>query len=195
MAIVYDIFGGDDSGGPVDYTTVLATTSGLSASLPALAAGTRTRLAVRARDTVTGLSDRNTDAAVLVAVGADGSDQTGAPVPPIGLRAFAGPGGAYTVEWSWPYIAAQPPAGFRIYLGTPTPSYAGPAADVSYASSRTGRASHGVTLGGLSDGVAYRVAVRAYNATGEEQNTAAAAVTGRTAAPPNLTALTAALTY
>ncbi len=195
MSIVYDLFAGNATGGSIDYTTVILTTASLSAALPALATGSRTLFGVRARDTVTGLSDGNTDATVLIVVGSDGSDQTSAPRPPVGLRAFAGPGGAATVEWAWPYRGFPPPTGFHVYLGTPSPAYGSIAATALYASTTPGQVACSVTLTGLSDGVAYQIGVRAYNATGEERNTSVASVTGRSAPPPALSSLTVAPTY
>jgi hypothetical protein len=93
--------------------------------------------------------------------------------------------GGYRVTWHWPYPAD--PTGFHVYLGSPTPNYATPVATVP----ATGKQHYRFDGTGLTSGTVYQVAVRAYNAVGEEANVVVASVTGNTTAPANVDALTA----
>lgn len=194
MTIQYRIYQGDSSGGPVDYTSIVTSTTSLSAALSPLSPGTTTKFGVRAYDTVSGVEEKNTDATVEITVDGSGDDATNRPYAPAQLRVFAGPGGTATVEWSYPYLdAARLPTGFRVYVGTPSVSYASPAATVAWGGGgprpRTFRAS----LSGLSDGVSYQVGVRAYNASGEEPNATVATVVGRSTAPASVDGLASSL--
>jgi hypothetical protein len=191
MSLLYDIFSGDHAGGPVDYTTPVATVSGLTWTGPALPPSSTTRFGVRARDTVSGLSELNTDAAVTIPVSAAGTDLGGLPAAPGGLRVTATAGGSALVEWAWPYLRGPRPTGFRIYQGVGSVSYAAPAGTVAYLGPRVPPRA---VLAGLADGTTYQIAVRAYNAVGEEPNTIAVAVTADATAPANPENLTATAT-
>jgi hypothetical protein len=188
MSLLYDIFSGDHAGGPVDYTTPVATVSGLTWTGPALPPSSTTKFGVRARDTVSGLAELNTDAAVTIPVSAAGADLGGLPAAPGGLRATAQAAGAVLVEWAWPYLRGPRPTGFHIYKGVGSVSYAVPAGTVAYLGSRVPPRA---VLAGLTDGTTYQIAVRAYNAVGEEPNAAAVAVTADATAPANPEGLTA----
>jgi hypothetical protein len=194
MTIVYDIYSGDNAGGPVNYTTpVAAGVTGLSWTGTALPAPSTTRFAVRARDTVSGLSELNTDAVVTIPVSAAGADLGGLPAAPAHPRAVALAGGAARLEWAWPYRRGPRPAGFRIYgdAGTGTVDHATVLATVPYSGPGT---DYRATLAGLAGGTTYLLAVRAYNAAGEEPNVLTAAVTAVATPPANPTGLTATAT-
>src|SRR6059058_2586533 len=103
MALVYDIYAGSSSGGPVDYTTPVATVSALSWTGPALPPSSTTKFGVRARDTVSGLGELNTDATVTIVVDPAGVDLSALPPPPQSVRATAQAAGAVLVEWAYPY--------------------------------------------------------------------------------------------
>ena len=196
MSIVYDIFSGNSSGGPVDYTTVITTVSALTVALAALPLSSTTIFAVRARDTVSGLSDQNTDAQVTIVVSATGADATNAPSPPQALAVRPGVNGAAILTWSYPFInPVTLPTGFHVYQGTPsTPSYGAPVATVLYSAPAIGRHGFVATITGLTDGTVYAFGVRAYNASGEETNAVVALVTADATAPANIPSLTATLT-
>jgi hypothetical protein len=83
------------------------------------------------------------------------------------------------------------PTGFRIYQGVGSVSYAAPAGTVAYLGPRVPPRA---VLAGLADGTTYQIAVRAYNAVGEEPNTIAVAVTADATAPANPENLTATAT-
>jgi hypothetical protein len=192
MSIVYDIFAGSSSGGPIDYSTpVAAGVTGLTWTGSALPPSSTTKFGVRARDTVSGLSELNTDAAVTIPVSAAGLDLGGLPAAPGGLRVTATAGGSALVEWAWPYLRGPRPTGFHLYKGVGAVDYATVAATVAYSGPRVPPRA---VLAGLTDGTTYLVAVRAYNAVGEEPNTVAVAVTADATAPANPENLTATAT-
>lgn len=186
MSIAYRIYANDGAGGPVDYSTAVATTSGLTYATAALALGSDTTFAVRAYDTASLLEDQNVDARCRVLLDAAGVDITGRPRPISGLSAVARAGGTARVEWAWPYAARPYPTGFKVWLtaGSTTNFAASPAATVAF----TGP-SGAATLAGLADGSAYVVSVRAYTALADDGNTLSAAVTGDSTGPaaPTLT--------
>lgn len=193
MAIQYRIYSGDASGGPVDYSTVLATTASLSIAMSALANNTTTIFAVRTYDTVTGLDDAGTDAQVTIITDGSGLDATNRPYASSSLRALPSPTGA-TIEWTYPHlIASRQPTGFHVYVTATTISYASVQATVLWATGRGGK--FRATIAGLTPGTAYQAAVRAYNASGEEPNTAVIGFTLPAAAPLNVDGLTATVGY
>ena len=191
MSIVYHIYSGNSSGGPIDYTTIVATAGSLSAALAALPLGSTTRLAVRAYDTVSGLEEQNVDAVLTITVGSTGADLTGVPRPPIALSARAAAAGAVRLDWSYPYPGSKNlPVGFHVYRGpTGAVSYASPVATVLYG----GVPNLHTTVTGQTDAVSYDFVVRSYNAAGEEGNTVAVTVVADATAPLNVQSLTATL--
>lgn len=190
MATQYRIFANDLAGGPVDYSTVVATTASPTYSPAALPAGSDATFAVRAYDTVSGLTETNVDAVVRIATDAAGADVTGLPNAPTHLSATPGAAGSMTVRWSYnPGGQGGAPTGFHVYAGTPAVSYATPAATVSHV---RGKPAYSATLAALADGAAYQFAVRAYNGTGEESNTATAAAVASSTGPAAVEALAGA---
>jgi hypothetical protein len=172
----YHIYRGDSAGGAVDYTTPIGATAGLSFDVGVLPASTRTRFGVRAYDLATGLEERNTDAVVEIVIGAAQDDQTLRPSAPGNLTARAGASASIVVSWTFADTdPSTKPTGFRVYAGTGgTPDYTTPAATAAYSGVGLG---YRATLAGLVDGTEYTLAVRAYNAHGEEDNAATVAVT------------------
>lgn len=162
----YHVYANQGDGGPIDYSTPVATTDGLEWTTQPLAAG-EWRFGVRAFGSVSGLEEENVDAAVLIIVDPSGADITNRPAPPFGLRLRNETGGRVIAEWTHPGgVGAERPTGFNIYTGWPTPDYNAPAMTT------TSRAFHGsfsAVLEGLSDGN-LAVAVRAFNGTAEETN-------------------------
>lgn len=191
MPPTYNVYKGNSSGGPVDYSTLVANVSGLTWTGTALGDSTQTNFAVRA--TEGGLEEQNTDATVLISLGASGQDLSGLPQAPIALRVVATAGGTALVEWSYPYVGGSglPPTGFHVYVSPSPTLYYG----VAYATvSAVGRGtSYHVTIPSLSNATTYVVGVRSYNAHGEEANTVTVAVTGDTVPPTSVANLTATL--
>jgi hypothetical protein len=191
MAIVYRIYFNGGTGGPVNRTTPVATPSGLTWDSFPLASPSDNTFAIEVLDTVTGLQSQTGDAWVRVRIGDQGADVTLWPAAPVGLSVAPRAGGTAVVAWTAPPGGAGgAPRGFHVYLGTPTPDYSTPAAVVAYDSGSPGR-HYQVTLTGLSDGVVYAVAVRAWNAGGEEQNTTSVLVTGDTTGPAGVVPIAA----
>lgn len=189
MSIEYRVYANDGAGGAVDYGTIVATTSSLTWTSGALTAPGDYTFVVKTHDTATGLEDQHSDCRVRVTLDGTGADTRGLPLAPSGLSAIAGAGGAATVRWQYP--AGPAVTGFRVYMGTPTVSYASPAATVAVSAWGPG-ARYSATLLGLSDGVTYQVAVRSYNAVGEESNTATVSVVGKVSGPSPVVSLAAA---
>jgi hypothetical protein len=181
VSIEYRIYKSDGLGGAVDYGTVIATVSALTWTCPPLAPSSDTTFAIRAYDTVSALSDRNTDARARVLIGPAGEDLTGLPNAPALPSARATAAGSAEVEWM--YNAAGQggaPTGFHVYSGTPAVSYTTPVATVLYGDDRM---PYSATLTGLVHGSSYQVGVRAYNASGEESNAVVVSVTGAVTGP------------
>jgi hypothetical protein len=187
MATNYHVYGPTAVNGPIDYGTILATVSALTWPTPPLTAGTW-RFGVRAFDTVSGLEEANVDAVAEIVIDASLADVTATPRPPTALSAVATANGTAHVAWTYPRNSGVAPAGFRVYVGTPTPDYLAVAANVP----ATGGTQYSVNLAGLTDGVAYQVGVRAYSAAGlEEANVVTAAIVADSSPPANVQNLTA----
>lgn len=187
MATNYHIYSSNGLGGPVDYSTIVATRSTLTYDVGPLDYGSDWTFAVRAFDTVSGLEESNVDARVRILVSAAGADLAGLPNAPFGLKAVPTSGGGMKVTWAYnPRGQGAAPTNFHIYKGTPTVSYASPAATVSYAVS-----SHNfsATLTSLTNGATYQFSVRAYNASGEETNTVIFTAKASTSGPSPATNL------
>jgi hypothetical protein len=183
------VYSNGGAGGPVDYSTPLASVAGLSYLTAALTPPGDWTFAVRNYDTVTGLEEDNTDARARLVLDASGADVTGRPAAPTGLTAGPLPGGRVRLTWAFDPGTADPPTGFRVYLGTPTPNFTAPAATVAYA---RGRATFSWASGALPGGM-YEAVVRAYNAAAEEPNADAATFAADPTGPDPVDALAAAV--
>lgn len=201
MSISYRIFAGNTAGGPIDYSTVVATVSGLTWTGTALPAPSQTRYGVRAYDTVAALDDGNTDAAVLILINGAGADVTNQPKAPQAATATPAAGGTVNLTWLYPYTdAATRPTGFHVYQG-PFPGALGgsPVLTVPFGvgplsgSGGPSRLFRGQVTG-LTGGSSYQWGIAAYNAAGDGPQTivTATAATASTA-PSNPTNLTATL--
>ena len=189
MSTSYHVYKGDNAGGPIDYTTIVATTASLSYAAGAMPVSAITRWAVRAFDTVTTLEETNIDATVTVITDGSGNDITNRPSAPQALTGRPTAAGGSTLHWMYPPNApGGVPTGFHVYRGTPTVSYASAIGTVAFTA---GRATYSFNDTGLSDEVAYQYAVRAYNATAEEANTTVIVVTGEVNGPTHVDSLAA----
>jgi hypothetical protein len=188
--VVYDVFANDGAGGPVDYTTAIATTASLTYTPTALALNSDTTFAVRARDSANSVGEKNVDAIVRIIVGGTGADVSARPNPPIGLSASPTSGGGLAVRWAYvPAGQAAAPTQFRVYLtavSAGSMSYSSAAATVSYVA---GRRFYTATLTGLSDATDYWVGVRSASGSIVEPNTTIITVTGSATAPSDIDGL------
>jgi hypothetical protein len=184
MALTYNIYSNGGTGGPVDYSTPIATTTGLSFAAGPLASPSDNTFAVRCLDPSTNLEEANTDARVRIVIDANGLDVTGRPNPPDTLVVRPTASGGCRINWAYgPAGQGAPPSGFYVYL-TPgaVADYSNPAATVAYVPGRVG---YSCDLAGLADRATYTVAVRSYNAAATETNTTVVATVVGDATPPD----------
>jgi hypothetical protein len=194
MSIDYHVYGNTGSGDPIDYSSPLVTSTGLSWTSGSLTFPGTWSFSVRGYDTVSGLEEQNLDCAISIILDSNGNDITNRPRPPTAIRAFALAAGRVRVEWYYPPSAGpKAPAGFNVYTGTGgSPGYGSPAATVAFS---TGIANTFVAnLAGFIDATTYTIGVRAYNATAEEPNTATVTVTALTSGPTAVLDLTGVAT-
>jgi hypothetical protein len=188
MSYVYRVYSNDGHGGPVNYATPIGSTTNLSFTCPALPASSDTTFVVRTYDAALGIEESNTDVRVRILIDQNGQDISGQPKPPDSLFVRPLAGGCCRTSWSYAPTASPSPVGFLVYLTQGiTASYTTPAATVPYAAGRMG---YSCVLTNLLDGVAYTVAVRAYNSVGTEPNTnVVARVVGDSTPPSNVDSL------
>ncbi len=193
MAVQYHVYANSGRGDPIDYqhpvdTTAMTTFTSWGLRFPGI-----WKFAVRAFDVLTGLEEQNLDAQVTITLGADGSDVSSIPDPPVGLLVLAVAGGKIRVEWGYPTIHGGNPTGFHVYLGSGgSPNYAAPAGTVTALDGIFPRYSTLIT--GLTTGITYSVGVRAFNSAGEEANTRFVNVLLKGSAPRAVVNLTATAT-
>lgn len=171
MAIQYRIYKSPDAGGPVDYSSVVATvTSGTTWATSPIPTGSDVTYAVRAFDTVTGLEERNVTATFRQRTGGSGQDLSAVPNAALAVAGVATGTTSAQVAWVFePGAGTTPPTGFKVYASataftsTP-PSGLTPKATVAYV---RGRRHYTASATGLSPGTTYHVAVVPYNAAGD----------------------------
>jgi len=186
-SIVYHVYANTGAGDPINYQAPVAATTGLTWTSSALAYPGTWKFGVRAYDAGTGYEETNVDAIVTVVLSSTGTDITALPPPPSGLTATPLASGTIRVAWQFqPIVNRQNPTGFHVYDGTGSVSYTTPVATIGY----TGPGSYSANITGLTNGTTYLFAVRAYNATAEEANTATVAAVATAAGPGTVDALT-----
>lgn len=190
MSTSYHVYANDGAGGPIDYTSIVATTASLTWLSGSLAAGSDHLYAVRAFDTVSGLEEQNVDAVVRVVLDASQIDITMRPDPPAGLTVLATAAGGCRVFWHRDSLSSGAvPTGFSVYrtAGSVVNWASSPVATVTY---QTGKLDYFADLTGLSHGVEYAIGVRAVNTYSHDGNTAQVIVTGDTTGPDAVDGLT-----
>jgi hypothetical protein len=184
MATNYRVFVNNLAGGPIDYSTPLATVAGLSHVTAALPLSAAARFAVRAFDTVSGLEEKNTDATVSITLDAAGVDVSGVPPAVENVAAVAGQSGEVVVTWTWRVIPGLAvPTSFSIW------ATAGGSVNYAVAANATktyvpGLTTYQSTITGLTAGAIYSLGVRAVNAAGTETGTESASLTIPGTTPP-----------
>ena len=170
MTIKYHIYSNHGTGGAVDLTAPLVTTTDLSCVIGPLNTSTDNTFLVRAFQTETGLEEANTVASVRASIGPDGLENSGLPNAPHALNLSSVPGGGCLISWAYaPALGQGLPEGFRIYLKVGVVDYNVPTATEPYVSGQLGYSS--LVPGPLSPAT-YSVAVRSFNSAGIEINTA-----------------------
>jgi len=182
VSIQYRLYWNGGNGGPVDWTTPIATVSGLSYSPPALATPSDNTFGVRAYNTATGLDDGSIDATCRIVLDAAGNDITGRPAAPTGLSASPIKSGGIHVAWQFVPGGQPLPTGFHVYVKAGSPPACTPGSQSETVTYGSGRNFFANITGGL-DGTTYYVIVRAYNGTAEEPNTNAVTVVADAAGP------------
>jgi hypothetical protein len=169
MAIAYHVYSNHGTGGPVDDSSPIVTTTDLTCVVGPLAPSSDTTFLVRAYDTSTGLEEANTEASVRVVLGPDGTDRSGVPDPPHAVSLVPTAGGGCAVRWAYnPSLASRRATGFLVYVTQGgAVDYSTPAATVAFT---PGRAGYSVALPGPYTPSQYTAAVRAFNDTGTETN-------------------------
>jgi hypothetical protein len=176
----------------VDYSSPIATVSGLTYSPSALAHPGDYSFGHRAYDNVLLLEESNVDAVIRLILDASGVDITNRPAPPVGITIEQLAGAKLRVRWLNNKLAAGgKPTGFHVYKGTPTISYGSPAGTVNYADVRDFH----FDLTGLTNGATYQVGVRAFNATAEEPNTTVASAVAVSTGPTAVDSLAVSATF
>lgn len=161
MAIEYHVYANDYAGGPVDYTTPVATVSAPTYTPAAIPFDSDVTFAVRAFDTVSTLEERNVTVRFRLLTGPAGEDLNNVPLPPPFVSVT--PYGADTLAVSWvPSKVGPTPTEYRVYAGTPTVSYAVAVETEDHLDMPAFR----VLLTGLTAGSEYEVAVKAFNGSG-----------------------------
>lgn len=118
-SLVYRVYSNGGTGGPVDYSVPIATTSDLTIDLGPLGAPGRHSFGVRVLDPSTGLEEMNTDVSTTIILDDTGSDVTGRPEAPRLVTVSATSGGGCRVSWAYPPTGPWGvPESFRVDLGT-----------------------------------------------------------------------------
>ena len=165
--VTYHIYANQGDGGPIDYDHMVGSTTQLQWTSFVLATPGVWKFGVRASQG--GLEEKNVDAYVIIRLDGSGGDVTSLPASPLGLTATTMAAGAIRAAWDYP-AGVNKAVGFHVYIGGTAPDYSTPVATVAASFRR-----HYVSdILGLIDGQSYVIGVRAYNATGEEQNSAGA---------------------
>ena len=170
MAIAYNVYSNDGAGGPVNYSTPIATTTALTYVTTALMAGSNTTFAVRAFDASTNLEEANIDASATIILDANGNDVSARPNAPHALVLLPTSAGSCLVSWAFNAVAqAGVPVGFQIFLTEGTSvDYSSPAGVVPYIPGQVG---YTYQLPGPYSVSTYTASVRSYNATTSDGNT------------------------
>jgi hypothetical protein len=184
MAIVYNIYSNGGSGGPVNYSTPIATTSNLSYTVGPLPQASDCRFTVRVKGTVAGIEESNTQASVRVVLDASGLDVGQRPNAPSALTARATSNGGCLAAWAYQSVGQiAPPTCFLIYLTAgATANLTTPSATVAYVPATS---SYSCQLVGLADGSAYTVAVVTQGASSALASAAVTALVSGDSTPPN----------
>jgi hypothetical protein len=120
--LLYRVYRNDGRGGPIDYSTIVASTPGLTWTSSALVYPGVHKFGVRAYDQTSSLEERNVDAVIVLKLDGSGVDITSMPDPPTNLSGILKASGSVRLDWS--YQLTDPlklPTGFRVYYGLANP--------------------------------------------------------------------------
>ena len=218
--VQYHVYASTEVSNPIDYGSPIATVSDTTWTSGTLAAPGSWQFGVRAFNGNGEEQNLDCAVTIVIgANGNDITNVPLAPTG-LRAFATAG-GGIRVEWWFPTTAGPRAPTGFHVYVGhttgtshlnsgfnlsalnvvpfnssigglavdTGTPNYAVPAATVLYSAGLFN--TFQVNLVGLSDGTQYTIGTRAYNASGEEQNTAVVTVTADATGPAAVSSLTA----
>jgi hypothetical protein len=169
MAIVYRVYTNGRAGGPVDYSTPIASTSSLSYSAGPLSPSSDTTFAIRAFDTTTGIEESNSDAQVRLILDENGVDVSARPNPAHALSLSRASGGACRVSWAYAPNDQFTADAFNVYIANSASSVVSPpAATIPYVPGRIG---YSCVLPGPYAYGNYTVTVHSVNSAGEDAGT------------------------
>lgn len=149
-------------------STPIADVSGTTWEAPPLGASETREYLIRTFDSISGLEDQNTDATIRIRSDALGNDVSDAPDRPAALWVEASSPTSVVVRWAWPYLRDwRKPTEFHVWVqAAGSINYAlTPDAEVSFDESAV---SYRAEITGLTASTAYKVAVRAVNDTGSD---------------------------
>lgn len=184
MVTRYNIYSGDNSGGPVNYAAPVATVDTPTWQTAALPVPSRTRFGVRAVDDITKLEEHNIDCVYEVTINDQGINVSERPPAPIGLQVEARGTDGVLIRWTYLYRPPLPdPDSFvlRVQMGTMDFNLPG----VLVAPFASGQSQYQATVAGLDSGASYAVSVRSALGPAEDSNTAVLTVQTRSAPPKN----------
>jgi hypothetical protein len=195
-SLVYHVYSNNGAGGPIDWTTVIATVSTLTWTASALADSSDTTFAVRAYNASLSLEEKGVTTTVRLRIDASGNDLSAVPAAPaeLGVRQSAA---GLLVSWAYvaPPATALRPTGFHVYRTTgSTVNFAStPVATIAYSYTSPSQSFH-TTLTGLVNGTTYAIGVRSYNGSGTDQNVNQVTIVASLTAPRNVDDLTGVAT-
>lgn len=119
-SILYRVYWNSGTGGPVDFSTPLATVSSSNFQVGSLAAPSDCTFVIRSYDPITALEDANSDARLRVVIDETGRDVTSIPDVPQNVWVSPRFGGGYLVGWIYrPKEGRGLADAFRIEVTTP----------------------------------------------------------------------------
>jgi hypothetical protein len=166
MGLRANLYRGDDAGGPVDWTDLVAQVDGTTYAVGDLLAGQSRRYGLRVVDLATGLEESGTAAQVTLTRLPSGDDATGPPGGPTSIAFAMKPAGVGLLSWTYlPHPGRDDPATWDVHANTgdtvdwsldPIKSVAVAPVVLTYST----------TITGFVDGDTYSVGVRGASASG-----------------------------
>jgi hypothetical protein len=160
------LYRGDDAGGPVDWTNLVAQVDGTTYDVGDLLAGQTRRYGLRIADLATGLEETGTAAQVTLARLASGDDATGPPGGPTSIAFAMKPAGVGLLSWTYlPHPGRDDPFTWDVYANV------GDAVDWSLDPIKSVAVApvvltYSTTVTGFVDGDTYSVGVRGASVSG-----------------------------